>query len=114
MIMSEDQVKHRQAVAVIRQAAMSVELARPQKIVQRVLACIADVIEIYADLQPVSKPDTDHMMAWLQARAEEGCVTMCFELDGGFHVTLEPMGGEMKAARHKESIEQAILELMLP
>ena len=37
-------------------------------------------------------PSDKEMLDWLQARAEDGYVTMCFELDGGVHVTLDPCG----------------------
>ncbi len=59
------------------------------------------------------KPPTDkEMLDWLQERATEGCVTMCFELDGGVHVTLDPAGGEQKAAREVETVRAGIAALM--
>lgn len=52
------------------------------------------------------------MMAWLQSRAEEGCVTMCFELEGGVHVTLDPCGGEQSSAREVNDVREGIERLM--
>ena len=52
------------------------------------------------------------MLDWLQAKAEEGCVSMCFEVDGGVHVTLEPLGGECRAARNANTIRDGIILLM--
>jgi hypothetical protein len=51
-------------------------------------------------------------MEWLEAKADEGCVTMCFELDGGVHVTLDPLGGEQTAARNALSVREGIDMLM--
>lgn len=59
-------------------------------------------------------PSDKEMLDWLQARTEEGCVTMCFELDGGVHVTLDPCGGEQRAAREVESVRDGIASLMRP
>lgn len=50
----------------------------------------------------------DQLSKW----AEDGCVTSCIELEGGIHLTLEPMGGEPRAARNKTHIREAIDELM--
>ena len=58
--------------------------------------------------------EADKMLDWLQDRAEEGCVTLCFEMDGGMHVTLDPCGGEQRAARYVNSIRQGIAQLMMP
>lgn len=58
--------------------------------------------------------DLEQMLDWLQDRAEEGCVTICFEIDGGLHVTLDPCGGEQRAARNVNSIRQGIAQLMMP
>jgi hypothetical protein len=52
------------------------------------------------------------MLDWLQQQAEQGCVTMCFELDGGVHVTLDPLGGEQTAAREVETVRDGIAKLM--
>ncbi len=49
---------------------------------------------------------------WLQAQAEQGCVTMCFEMEGGIHVTLDPPGGEQRAARNVSSVMEGIEKLM--
>jgi len=57
-------------------------------------------------------PTADEMLDWLQRRAEEGCVTMCFELEGGVHVTLEPAGGEQRAAREVNTVRDGIAKLM--
>lgn len=51
-------------------------------------------------------------MEWLEAKADEGCVTMCFGLDGGVHVTLDPLGGEQTAARNVASLREGIDSLM--
>lgn len=52
------------------------------------------------------------MLDWLQQQAEQGCVTMCFELDGGVHVTLDPLGGEQVSAREVETVRDGIAKLM--
>jgi hypothetical protein len=52
------------------------------------------------------------VLQWLEDRTKEGCVTMCFEMDGGVHVTLEPLGGEERAARHVNSVREGVLQLM--
>jgi hypothetical protein len=61
--------------------------------------------------QRTSGPRQD-ALDWLQARAEEGCVTMRFELDGGVHVTLEPVGDPERAARNANSVREGIASLM--
>lgn len=64
---------------------------------------------------PLPRPPTDkQMIDWLQAQAEAGCVTMCFDLDGGVHVTLDPVGGEQRAAREADTVRDAIAKLMPP
>lgn len=52
------------------------------------------------------------MLDWLQDKAEEGHVSMCFEVDGGIHVTLEALGGERRAVRNADTIRDAIIRLM--
>lgn len=44
----------------------------------------------------------------LQMMAENGFVSMCFEMDGGFHVTLEGVADEPEAARNVDSIRAGI------
>ncbi len=44
----------------------------------------------------------------LNAWAEEGIVTIGVEIDGGVHVTIEPLGGTVTAARHQSSVRSAI------
>lgn len=61
-----------------------------------------------------AKSSADKMLDWLQQRAQEGCVTMCFEIDGGVHVTLDPMGGEQRAAREVDTVRDGIAQLMKP
>ena len=64
---------------------------------------------------PLPRPPTDkQMIDWLQAQAEAGCVTMCFDLDGGVHVTLDPVGCEQRAAREADTVRDAIAKLMPP
>lgn len=47
-------------------------------------------------------------MDWIEAAASNGCVTMCFELAGGVHVTLEGLGEKPEAYRNKDTIRAAI------
>lgn len=44
----------------------------------------------------------------LQTLSEQGVVSMCFEMDGGMHVTFEPVGGERCAARNVSSIREGV------
>jgi hypothetical protein len=39
---------------------------------------------------------------------------MCFELEGGVHVTLDPCGEKQRAAREVETVRDGIAELMRP
>lgn len=45
---------------------------------------------------------------WLESAAENGCVTMCFEIDGGVHLTLDGVGEEQEAYRNQNSIRAGI------
>jgi hypothetical protein len=54
------------------------------------------------------------MMDWLNEQSEKGCVTMCFEIDGGVHVTLDGVGDARRAARNANTIRDGIAELMPP
>ena len=64
---------------------------------------------------PLSRKPTDRqMLDWLQEQAERGCVTVCFEVDGGLHVTLDPVGDEQRAAREVASVRDGIAQLMAP
>lgn len=47
-------------------------------------------------------------MDWLEAAAENGCVTMCLEMDGGVHLTLDGVGDPQEAYRNQNSIREAI------
>lgn len=58
-------------------------------------------------------PTADEMLDWLQQRTEEGCVTMCFEMEGGVHVTLDPAGGEQRSAREMNTVREGIACLMM-
>ena len=49
---------------------------------------------------------------WLQAAAETAIITTCFELDGGVHVTVDPVGGQRYAARNQDTIRDGIKRLM--
>lgn len=62
----------------------------------------------------VTPPDFTEqaMLDWLQDKAEEGHVSMCFEVDGGVHITIEPLGGERRAVRNADTIRDAIIRLM--
>lgn len=62
--------------------------------------------------EPTIEQDADAMLDWLQAKTEEGVVLMGIEVDGGLHVTLEPLGGPTSSAREKDTIREAIAELM--
>lgn len=53
----------------------------------------------------------DFRFDWLQDAAEEGCVTMCFDIDGGVHATFERIDGKTFAARNAETIREAIDQL---
>lgn len=48
---------------------------------------------------------------WLEEQAVFGCVTLSLELDGGVHVTVDPVGGEQKAARNVNSVREGIAAL---
>ena len=62
---------------------------------------------------PLPRPPTDRqMLDWLQEQAERGCVTVCFEVDGGLHVTLDPVGDEQRSAREVASVRDGIAQLM--
>lgn len=62
---------------------------------------------------PIAAPAMDSdMLNWLQEQVEAGYVSMCFEVDGGVHVTLEPAGGESRSARNADTIRGAIARLM--
>lgn len=64
---------------------------------------------------PLPRPPTDkEMLDWLQSRASEGVVSMAFEIDGGVHVTFDPLGGEQQAAREVETVRDGIAALMTP
>lgn len=56
------------------------------------------------EVEVTDKERLDH----LQVMADNGCVSMCFEVGGGFHVTLDGIGGEPEAARNVESIRAGI------
>jgi len=47
-------------------------------------------------------------MDWLEAQAAAGHISICFELDGGVHVTLDPVGEVQRAARNVASIREGI------
>lgn len=44
----------------------------------------------------------------LETMVENGCVTMCFEMDGGVHLTLEGVGEEPEAYRNQNTIRDAL------
>lgn len=48
---------------------------------------------------------------WLQEQAEKGCVSMCFDIDGGVHVTLDPVGEDQRAARNVNTVRDGIAAL---
>lgn len=68
------------------------------------------VLELIAEIERLRKDS--QRLDWLQEQAEIGCVTMCFEIDGGFHVTLDPAGDEQKAAREVDTVRDGIDKLM--
>jgi hypothetical protein len=45
---------------------------------------------------------------WLGQAAEGAHISLCFEIDGGVHCTVEPVGGEAVAGRNKNTIREAI------
>lgn len=62
---------------------------------------------------PCSLTDTQ-MLDWIQEQAEGGCVIMCFEVDGGVHVTLNRPGSDQQSARNVSTFRDGILRLMTP
>lgn len=57
-----------------------------------------------------SAPDTldSTRLDWLSEAVESGCVTSCFEMDGGIHLTIEGVGEEPKAYRNQDNLRTAI------
>ena len=55
--------------------------------------------------------DTE-MLDWLHEQAENGCLSSCFDLDGGVHVTLESVDGKVYAARNCNTFRDGVNELM--
>lgn len=52
-------------------------------------------------------PDTLRM-DWVEMAASNGCLSMCFEIDGGVHVTLEGVGEEPEVYRNQDTIRAGI------
>jgi hypothetical protein len=77
---------------------------------KRIEALQPDLIAAIA-VPPSVHPDTA-LLDWLQVQAENGVVSMCFEMDGGVHVTLDPVGEDQRAARNVETIRDGIQQLM--
>lgn len=51
-------------------------------------------------------------LEWLEAKAQDSVVTASFELDGGVHVTVETLGGREASARYKNTVLEAMLQLI--
>lgn len=70
----------------------------------------ADEIDhLRAELARHKKAGQDaERMDWLQEQAEKGCVSMCFEIDGGVHVTLDLVGEDQRAARNVNTVREGI------
>lgn len=45
---------------------------------------------------------------WLQAQCDEAVISMAFEMDGGYHVTIDPLGMPRRAVREAHSIRAAV------
>jgi hypothetical protein len=48
----------------------------------------------------------------LETAVENGCVTMCFEMDGGVHLTLDGVGEAQEAYRNESSIRDALSKMV--
>ena len=58
-------------------------------------------------------PGDTELLDWLSAQVEEACVTSCFELDGGVHLTIERPSLSGFAIRHANDLRQAIRQCMV-
>jgi hypothetical protein len=82
--------------------------SRSEKVECAVLTA-ADCARLLAAITtPPEQGEDAARLDWLQVMAENGCVTMCFEMDGGVHVTLEGVGDEPEAARNVNSVREGI------
>lgn len=63
------------------------------------------VVPVY--LSPVS-PDDAALLDWLEDTVQGAHVSMCFELDGGVHLTIEAPSSEPVAYRERNTIREAI------
>lgn len=61
-----------------------------------------------AILQSLPRDKDGDRINWLEAAAENGHVSMCFETDGGVHLTLDGVGETQEAYRNKNTIREAI------
>lgn len=59
-------------------------------------------------LQSSERDEDSDRINWLEAAAENGHVSMCFEMDGGVHLTLDGVGETQEAYRNKNTIREAI------
>lgn len=60
-----------------------------------------------AHFDAAASEDTKRMNA-IEEAASNGCLTTCFEMDGGVHVTLEGVGDEPEAYREQNSVRDGI------
>jgi hypothetical protein len=70
--------------------------------------CSCGFKEAIADAAGTSKVLDTARLDWLSEAVENGCVTSCFEVDGGVHLTLDEVGEDRTSYRNQDNLRAAI------